>query len=275
MPHHVPGYRIERSLEPPHPHCTISDPVYAAVDERTKQHVAVKLLHTGFPLRPASEARFLDTMRTAQTIRAPNVVPVLAVGVSPAPWFAMELVAGEALEARLARGDRFAPGDARLLLAQLAAALAAASAAGFADTHVLAEHAILSPRGLVAWNFGIGAWTTWARELVAGQYTAAGELRWHPDLTPDEAKGQPSRPSNAAAALALLAFRLLAGRHYWHAANAEPNPMKLLMEILGSIEPPSARAPDAQLPAGFDDWFAACLAGRHDSATAALRALRF
>jgi eukaryotic-like serine/threonine-protein kinase len=271
----IPGYRLEHSLEPPHPHCTVSDPVFAASDERTGQRVAVKILHTGFPLRPASEARFLETMRTAQTIRAPNVVPVLAAGVSPAPWFAMEFVDGEALEARLARGERFAPGEARMVLAQLAAALAAANAAGFADTHVIAEHAIVSPRGLKIWNLGIGAWTMWARDLVANQYTAAGELRWHPDLTPDEAKGQPSRPTNAAAALALLAFRLLAGRHYWHAANAEPNPMKLLMEILGAIEPPNARAPDAQWPAGFDDWFAACLAGRHDDAGAALRALRF
>jgi len=165
--------------------------------------------------------------------------------------------------------------DARMVLAQLAAALAAVTAAGLADTHVIAEHMMLSPRGLRIWNVGIGGWTTWARELVAGTYTAAGELRWHPDLTPDEARGQPSRQSNAAAALALLAFRLLAGRHYWHAANAEPNPMKLLMEILGAIEPPSARAPGAQLPAGFDDWFAACLAGRHDDSGAALRALRF
>ena len=272
----IEGFRLERSIEPAHPHCTISDPVYAGLDERTRQRVAVKVLHLGFPLRPEAAARFLGTMRIAQELRAPHVARVVGAGFTAQPgdpWFAMELVDGETLEARLARGERFAPRDAATVLAQLVAALGAANAAGFRDTHVIAEHMILSPaRGLVVWNFGVTEWCAWADELVAGQYTAPGQMRWHPDLTPDEAKGVPSRPSNSAAALALLAFRMLAGRHYWNAANGgTADPRQLLMEVMGAIEPPHARTPH-ELPRGFDDWFGACVTGRMPDASAALRA---
>ena len=273
----IEGIHLERSIEPEHPRCTISDPVFVGIEERTRTRVAAKVLHLDFPLRPESAARFVATMRIAQQLQAPHVAPVVGAGFTAHhgyPWFAMEFVDGETLEARLARGERFAPRDVTTVLAQLVAALGAANAAGFHDTHVIAEHMILSrARGLVAWNFGVAAWNAWARDLVVGQYTCGGgQLRWHPDLTPDEAKGAPSNASNGAAALALLAFRLLAGRHYWNAANADAaEPMRLLTEAMGAIEPPRARTPH-ELPRRFDGWFAACLTGGIADASAALRA---
>ncbi len=271
----IDGYHLERCIEPEHPHSTISDPVYAGTD-RTGRRIVVKVLHLGFPLRPESAARFLATLRSLRELSAPHVARVIDAGFTAQPgdpWFAMELVEGETLEARLARGETFTATDARTILEQLVAGIASVNAAGHVDTHVIAPHAMLSPRGLVAWNFGLAEWRRWAHDLVAGQYTAPGQIRWHPDLTPDEAKGLPSRSSNGAAALALLAFRLLTGRHYWHAANAaEANPMALLTEVVGPIEAPQVRASIA-LPEGFDAWFAECLAGRIGSAAAALRAL--
>lgn len=272
MPPSVEGYRLERSLEPDHPHCTISDPVYAGVDERTGERVAVKVLHLGFPLHPEAAAGFLGTLRRAREIRSPHVAQIVGSGFTAqpgAPWFAMEFVDGESLDVRLARGERFAPADAATLLAQLASALGAAHAVGMGDTHVIANHMILAPsRGLVVWNLGLASWSKRAHDLVAGQYTAPGQMRWHPDVTPDEAKGLPSRPENGAVALALLAFRLLAGRHYWNAADSA-SPMELLMEAMRPFEPPSARSRHA-LPAGFDAWFLECTSGRVGDMAAAL-----
>lgn len=266
----IAGYRLERSLEPDHPHCTISDPVYAGVDERTGERVAVKVLHLGFPLRPEAAARFLGTLRRARDMQSPHVAQVVGSGFTDhgAPWFAMEFVDGESLDARLARGEHFEPRDVATVLSQLVSVLAVARAVGFDDTHVIANHMILAPaRGLVAWNLGLASWSKWAHDLVAGQYTAPGQVRWHPDITPDEAKGMPPRPENGAVALALLAFRLLAGRHYWDAADSA-NPMQLLMEAMRPFEPPSARSRQA-LPAGFDAWFLECTSGRvGDAATA-------
>jgi hypothetical protein len=84
----------------------------------------------------------------------------------------------------------------------------------------------------------------------------------HPHLTPAEAKGVRKTPSNAAAQLALLAFGLLAGRPYWE-GDLDPSvpPMQMLFEVSQNAGPPPSARSEVALPAGFDAWFARCLAG--------------
>lgn len=264
-------YRLAHSLEPAHPLSTYSHPAFEAVDVTTMERRVVKFLFLDFPLRPQSTERYLATMRDVQALRAPSLVPVVDAGVADGePWYAMAFVAGETLEASLQRGRRFSTAETAAVIADIAAAATAATGGGLGGMVLQPRHVLLARDGARVWDVGVERWLHGARALVAGQYTAAGQIRWVPDLTPDAAAGRPLGGRSDAAGLALIAFRMLAGRYYWHAANEPASPMQLLMEVMGAIEPPQARA-DVALPRGFDDWFVGCLRGDVADAASAAR----
>ncbi|MFO0609272.1 MAG: protein kinase [Polyangiales bacterium] len=78
--------------------------LYEARDRATGELVAVKTLHAA---GAATAARFERECRVAERLRHPNIVAGRGHGRTPdgTPWFAMDLLSGEDLEARLARGS--------------------------------------------------------------------------------------------------------------------------------------------------------------------------
>ncbi len=270
MPPSIAGYEIERDIEPPHPRCTTSDRVYAA--KWQGQRVALKVLALHFPLREASSAKYLEAMARARAIASPHVIRVVDAGFAAdgAPYYAMPFVDGETIASAVDRGVIASAAETKTILGQLGAAATAVATAG-CTPHLHTRHILVGTGGARAWDFGVWPWRSWAAEIVAGQYVAAGQIMWHPNLTPREAKGLPATAENAAAQLALIAFSMLTARHYWAADNdPEINPMRLLVEVMaGPGAPPSTRTSIA-LPVGFDAWFARCLDdGFIDAATAA------
>jgi hypothetical protein len=274
MPPTIDGYEIRHSLEPPHPRCTTSDPVYEARNA-LGERVAVKLLHLDFPLRDASVAKFREAMNQARAITSPHVVDVIDAGFARdgKPYFAMRFVEGETLARVIDRGVVATAAQTKTVVGELATAATAASAAG-CTPHLHTRHVVLSARGARVWNFGVWPWRSWAHALVAGTYLNGGQVTWHANLTPTEAKGMPSTLANTAAQLALIAFSMLTGRHYWNADNdPDSSPMQCLMEVIRGVgEPPSTRTQIA-LPDGFDAWFTRCLEGGFADPAAAASAL--
>lgn len=283
LPAHAPaieGYRLERSLEPEHPHSTYSHDTYEARHVASGWRVALKVLYRTFPVHPEAAADYLMTLRRARELVSPHVARVRDAGFTGQPgnaWYAMDFVEGEALEAAIARGVRLAPAAAVALARGVAAALAAAHAAGLGGTWIDPRYVLLAPGGAVAWHFGIAEWERRAEARVAGTYLALGQFRWSGHLTPAAARGLPQGPRDAAAALALLVFRAISGRHYWRTANdtATLDPMEYLREVIaGPTEPAQARAGEGVvLPPGFDAWFAACVRGEVADPLAAARGL--
>lgn len=266
----VDGYDIERDVEPPHPRCTTSDPVFLAT-RASGERVALKLLYLYFPLRPESSSRYLEAMARARAITSPHVMPVVDAGIASdgTPYYAMPFVEGETVASVIDRGVIAPPEAMRPMLAQIAAAATAATTAGCA-VHLHSRHLLLSAGGIRAWNFGVWPWRQQAEALVAGKYTAPGQITWHPDITPSEAKGLPPSASNAAAQLALIEFSMMTARHYWTADNdPHASPMDILTEVVrGAGAPPSTRT-TTPLPMGFDTWFARALEGQFPDAAIA------
>ena len=78
--------------------------VYRAEDTRLGRTVAVKVLHAG-PTCPDERARLFREARAASVLRSSNIATIYDLGEhGDRPFIVMELVAGEALSARLARG---------------------------------------------------------------------------------------------------------------------------------------------------------------------------
>src|SRR5436190_10496248 len=108
---------------------------YLAVDKVLRRRVAPKVIEVPAAARgsPAVRERFLREARAAAALRHPNVAAVFQFGASPDAsccYYAMELVEGETLEARVRRDG---PLNAKLVLEiaiQITRALIAAAARG-------------------------------------------------------------------------------------------------------------------------------------------------
>jgi len=122
-----------------------SGEVYRAAQIDLARDVAVKLVVAeGGDAR----ARFLREARTAAGIRHPGVVEIFDAGVdeSGAPYCAMELLEGETLAARLARGGPLPMAEAVAMAASLSSALQAVHDKGFLHRDVKPGNVFLARR---------------------------------------------------------------------------------------------------------------------------------
>src|ERR1700750_3022870 len=78
--------------------------VFRAWDERLHREVAVKLLHDDYKM-PHMRERFLQEGRAASRLNHPNICTVFDIGEQEgSPYLVMELLEGETLKDRIARG---------------------------------------------------------------------------------------------------------------------------------------------------------------------------
>ena len=106
---------------------------YRAFDTVLGHAVAVKVLDAQVAANPQARERFLREARAAAQLRHPNVASVFYYGVRPSDgqcFYAMELVEGESVEARVRREGPLAVGMTLEIVTQVARALAAAEIQG-------------------------------------------------------------------------------------------------------------------------------------------------
>src|SRR5262249_1991085 len=105
--------------------------VYEAEDEWLHRRVALKILRADLPAEQIARERFLREARAMAAIESDQVVTVFNVGeIGGRPYMAMQLLAGESLEAKLERERQLAPAEAARIGRQVAIGLAAAHAKG-------------------------------------------------------------------------------------------------------------------------------------------------
>ncbi|MEO7330869.1 MAG: protein kinase [Minicystis sp.] len=255
--------------------------VYVAEQISTGISRALKLFHPPITLEPPDRARFLTEANRGTTLKHPGYVEVIAAGIEgegegegegETPWMAMELLMGEDLETRLARGEPMEAGAVLDVLDAIDDALRSAGASGV-------FHGALRPSNVFLLTppipdakppvrvLGLGvaglaaAWDARAPDLAA-----VGRERFY-WMAPEQFE----KPTNARIdartdvwALGLLAFRMLTGRYYWRAAREPAATTMLLSELLvGELSPAGERARELgvvlPLPEYFDEWFALCV----------------
>jgi serine/threonine-protein kinase len=183
--------------------------VWRAADTVLSRSVAIKLLHVRHAGNGEAVARFRAEARLAAALSHENIAQVYdyseGAGGHP-PYLVMELVAGSSLETVLADG----PLDATRTLgivAQAAAGLQAAHAAGMVHRDVKPANLLLTPGGTVKiTDFGI------AHTVGSASVTATGELIGTPAyLAPERAMGEQAGPASDLYALGIVAYECLAG----------------------------------------------------------------
>ena len=118
--------------------------VYEARSESDGQRAALKLLLAG---EAQDEARFAREVELLRRLSDPGLARLLDAGrLGTQPWFAMELVPGETLKARLRRGP-LEPGEAARLVGELARTVAVVHAQGVVHRDIKPSNVILEPGG--------------------------------------------------------------------------------------------------------------------------------
>jgi hypothetical protein len=183
--------------------------VWRATDTVLTRPVAVKLLHPRYAQRSEALARFRAEARHAAGLSHENIAQVFDYG-EPAggqpPYLVMELVDGPSLETVLTGGSL---DDSRTMdiVAQAAAGLQAAHAAGMIHRDIKPGNLLLAPGGIVKiTDFGI------AHTIGSAPLTASGELIGTPGyLAPERAMGERATAASDLYSLGMLAYECLAG----------------------------------------------------------------
>ena len=180
--------------------------VWRGMDPVLGRPVAVKLLHAGYAEHAYTLARFRAEAHHAGALSHPGIAQVYDYGEDGQPFLVMELVDGPSLADVLARGPLDAA-RAMDVIAQTAAALGAAHAAGLVHRDVKPANLLAGPGGQIKiTDFGI------AHAAGSAPLTRAGTLIGTPGyLAPERVAGQAATPASDLYSLGIVGYECLTG----------------------------------------------------------------
>ena len=237
--------------------------VYRAHDSSTGRDVALKVLPAALASDPERLARFQREAKALASLNHPNIAAIYGVeDRGPALAIVMELVEGEDLSARIARGP-VPPAEALSIARQIAEALATAHDAGIVHRDLKPANVKVRDDGVVkVLDFGLAkatdpaAMTSVATDspTLTARATALGMiLGTAAYMAPEQAKGKVVDKRADVWAFGVVLFEMLAAQRAF--------PGEDVSEVLASVlktEPDWAALP-ADLPAAVRRLLARCL----------------
>ena len=230
---------------------------YRALDTVLEHAVALKVIDARIASHPEARERFLREARAAARLRHPNVASVFYYGVRKSDgqcFYAMELVEGETLEARLRRAGPLPTTLALEVTVQLARALAAVEAQGLVHRDLKPSNLMLTfgPELTVKLiDFGL------ARAAVAGEadVTHGGFVGTPAFASPEQCAGGEVDVRSDLYSLGVMLWEMVTGHGPFRGSPAEvmhqhqhaplpldqiegiPHPVVVLIEALLEKDP--------------------------------------
>jgi eukaryotic-like serine/threonine-protein kinase len=231
--------------------------VYLATDLVAGRKAALKLLSAGFTGDADRLQRFQQEARAVVGLNHPNILTVYEIGEDHSiHYIASELIEGETLRERLARGP-MQLSEAVDVAIQVVSALAAAHNAGIVHRDIKPENIMLRPDGYVkVLDFGIAklAESAFAEATAdgAGSITLAetnlgsilGTVRY---MSPEQACGAQVDKRTDIWSLGVVLYEMVTG----HAPFTGDTPQEVMSSILDK-EPPRLTSYVAHIPAELE-----------------------
>ena len=206
--------------------------------ERGGETCALKRPLYAFLEEPEFLERFAREAEIGRTLHHPNVIRILERGqVEGVPFFTMELLSGETLQARLERHGALPPLEAAQVVVQIAEALDYAHSKGVVHRDLKPSNVMLLADGTVkVMDFGI------ARARRFEGLTVTGAFLGSPDyIAPEAIEGGETDARSDLYSLGITFYEALAGRRPF----AGDTPFAVLRKHLTETPvPPSSLRPD-------------------------------
>jgi serine/threonine-protein kinase len=183
--------------------------VWEATDHVIGRTVAIKILKDEYMGDPGFLERFRAEARHAALVNHEGIASVFDYGEENGSAFlVMELVPGEALSTILERDGSLSTDKTLDIVAQTAAALQAAHAAGLVHRDIKPGNLLITPDGRVKiTDFGIARIADQVPLTATGQ--VMGTVQY---LSPEQASGHPASPATDTYSLGIVAYECLAGK---------------------------------------------------------------
>jgi|SRR5262245_4853378 len=245
--------------------------VYRARDTRLGREVAVKVLPAGLSSSPEVRARFEREARTVSSLNHPHICTLHDVGrEGETDFLVMELVEGETLAQRLARGA-LPPAEVLKLGGQIADALDRAHRAGVIHRDLKPGNVMLTKSGAKLMDFGLARPTglkgpATANSLTGGALTESptvaapltaegtivGTFQY---MAPEQLEGKEADARSDIWALGCVLYEMATGKRAF-----EGKSQASLIAAVMNQEPPPASEMVRLISPGLDRLIQACLA---------------
>jgi serine/threonine-protein kinase len=172
--------------------------------------VALKLVKGDFARDDTFRRRFSREARIAQTVKHPNVVPVLATGEHEGhPYMAQRFIEGRSLDERLKQDGPLDVPTAVRISSDVAAGLEALWAAGMVHRDVKPANILLDAGDRTAYitDFGLAKDTQGSMLTLPGQ--ALGSMDY---MAPEQIRGEPVTAATDIYALGCVVYESLCGQ---------------------------------------------------------------
>ena len=226
--------------------------VYRAVQLSLGRPVALKLIASEHAADPEFRDRFEREARLAAAIDHPNVIPVYAAGEEERRlYLVVRYVRGTDLHALIRGGGALAPERAAALIAQVAAGLDAAHAAGLVHRDVKPANVLISAQGdhVYLTDFGLS-------RLVASETRLTTTGNWLGTAayaSPEHLQGLRADARSDVYALGCVLHAALTGEPPFRRATVPAT-------MLAHLHDPPPRPSERGLPRAFDTVLARSLA---------------
>ena len=182
--------------------------VFKAREKQLERDVAIKVLPFSLAFDKEFVERFQREARTSAKLEHPSIIPIYRVGKSGRViYFVMKFLRGKPLSSVLAARGTLPPSEIRMILLEVARALAYAHKGGIVHRDIKPDNIMFDEHGhAVVTDFGI------AKAASGGKLTGTGMSIGTPHyMSPEQARAQSLDGRSDLYSLGVVAFQCLVG----------------------------------------------------------------
>lgn len=207
--------------------------VYRALDQKTGQEVAVKLLRPEFERDEEFVRRFSHEAKAAAQVAHENIVNMLDVGFDEVPYIVMEFVRGQTLKDLIRSVGSIPPRQAVTMVLRILAAVDHAHRNNIVHRDIKPQNILVDESGMIkVADFGIARVTNSSTMTATGDGSFFGSVHY---ISPEQARGEKADEKSDLYSVGVVLYEMLTGQVPFDSESAVSIAIKHIGETPRSI----------------------------------------